>query len=289
MVVTLWGLYLPKQQKKLKIMNFNRTKVVKNDTDKFINVPINMQWDFMRRDDGITEYEKDIVSQVIGNPQDFEIIRFAHNVFSNQDSHINYTFNFYDYLQPISATTIPITAWEPNYLNNGFSIQDVYYFSKSFVNSFFKLDFYDSPEDATQTLYLSMILPVQQGLTQSQILSTTLPPVQIKKPEMILDYIGNDKEGFFIYWLRNKNFIDVSTFYMKAKFFDAITGVYKEMTNTKQDLLTPSKFTFDHTKYYYYQVKLNYNTKTYEVYSTLTNSRVGDLNTPIIWYEYVNP
>ena len=134
-----------------------------------------------------------------------------------------------------------------------------------------------------------MILPVQQGLTQSQILSTTLPPVQIKKPEMILDYIGNDKEGFFIYWLRNKKFIDVSTFYMKAKFFDAITGVYKEMTNTKQDLLTPSKFIFDHTKYYYYQVKLNYNNKTYEVYSTLTNSRVGDLNTPIIWYEYVNP
>ena len=75
-------------------MNFNRTKIVKNDTDKFINVPINMQWDFMGRDDGITEYEKDIVSQVIGNPQDFEIIRFAHNVFSNQDSHINYTFNF---------------------------------------------------------------------------------------------------------------------------------------------------------------------------------------------------
>ena len=36
-------------------------------------------------------------------------------------------------------------------------------------------------------------------------------PVEIKKPEMILDYIGSDKEGFFIYWLRSRDFIDVNT------------------------------------------------------------------------------
>lgn len=268
-------------------MNFTRIKIVKDDIDKFVNVPINMQWDFMGRDDSIQEYEVKAIKEVIGGVQDFEIIRFAHNVFANDDTGINYEFNFYDYSLPITANTIG--SWSVDYLNNGFSVQDVYYFSKSFTKSFFKLDLYDTPDDNTQQLYLSIILPVQQGLTQSAILSPILPPVQIKKPQMILDYIGSDKEGFFIYWLRKRDFIDISTFYMSAKFFDAINGVFKQMTNTKQDLLTPDKFNFDHSQYYYYKVDLDYSKKTYEVFSTSTNLRVGDSNSPIIWYEYVNP
>ena len=268
-------------------MDATRIKIVKNDIDKFVNIPVQMQWDFMGRDDSIQEYEVDAINQVIGDGQDFEIIRFAHNIFQNVESSIKYVFNFYDYSLPITANTIG--SWTTSYLNNGFSVQDVYYFSKSFTKSFFKLDFYDSPDDNVQNLYLSVILPVQQGLTQTAILTPTLPPVEIKKPEMILDYIGADKEGFFIYWLRSRNFIDVNSFYMSASFFDAITGVFKQMTNTRQDLLLPDKFTFSHTDYYYYKVDLDYNKKTYEVFSTSTGLRVGDNNSPIIWYEYVNP
>lgn len=268
-------------------MDFTRVKIVKNDTDKFINIPVNMQWDFMGRDDSIQEYEVDAIKQVIGTPQDFEIIRFSHKPNNNQDTFINYEFNFYDYSQPITANTVG--NWSVDYLNNGFSVQDVYYYSKSFTNSFFKLDFYDSPDDTVQQLYLSIVLPVQQGLTQTAVLSPLIPPVEIKKPQMILDSIGNDKEGFYIYWLRKRDFVDISTFFMAASFFDALTGVYKEMLNTRQDLLTPDKFTFDHTQYYYYEVRLDYDQKTYEVYSTFTNNRVGDLNTPIKWFEFVNP
>ena len=61
------------------------------------------------------------------------------------------------------------------------------------------------------------------------------------------------------------------------------------MTNTQQDLIIPNKFTFDNSKYFYYRVDLDYNQKTYEVFSTQTNLRVGDSTTPIKWYEYVNP
>ena len=268
-------------------MDATRIKIVKDDIDKFVNIPVQMQWDFMGRDDSIQEYEVDAINQVIGDGQDFEIIRFAHNIFQNVESSIKYVFNFYDYSLPITANTVG--SWTTSYLNNGFSVQDVYYYSKSFTKSFFKLDFYDSPDDNVQNLYLSVILPVQQGLTQTAILTPTLPPVEIKKPEMILDYIGADKEGFFIYWLRSRNFIDVNSFYMSASFFDAITGVFKQMTNTRQDLLLPDKFTFSHTDYYYYKVDLDYNKQTYEVFSTSTGLRVGDNNSPIIWYEYVNP
>ena len=267
-------------------MNANKIKILKTDLDQFVNVPINMQWDFMGNDDSINTYEADVLNQVIGVAADFEVARFAHNVFQNQDTGINYEFYFYDNLQPITANTVG--NWNISYLNNGYTVGEVYYYSKPFTKSFFKLDFYDTVDEKNQQIYLSIILPVQQGFTETKTLSPLVPPVEIKKPKMLLDYLG-DKEGFFIYWLRSRDFIDINTFYMTAKFFDGREGVFKQMTNTKQDLITPSKFIFNNADYFYYRVDLNYSNKTYEVFSTTTNTRVGDNLTPIKWYEYVNP
>ena len=268
-------------------MNASRVKIVKDDTNKYLNIPINMQWDFMGRDDSISEYEAKAIKEVTGIAADFEIARFSHNTFPNLDTAINYEFNFYDDSQPITANTVG--NWSSSYLNEGFSTQEVYYYSKPFTKSFFKLDFYDTQDERTQQIYLSIILPVQQGLTQTVVLNNLLPSVEIKKPTMILDSIGADKEGFYIYWLRSRNFIDISEFYMTAKFFNARLGVYKQMTNTRQDLITPNKFQFNNADYFYYKVNLNYSDKTYEVFSTSTQLRVGDTTSPIIWYEYVTP
>jgi hypothetical protein len=268
-------------------MNASRVKIVKDDTNKYLNIPINMQWDFMGRDDSISEYEAKAIKEVTGIAADFEVARFSHNTFPNLDTAINYEFNFYDDSQPITANTVG--NWSSSYLNEGFSTQEVYYYSKPFTKSFFKLDFYDTQDERTQQIYLSIILPVQQGLTQTVVLNNLLPSVEIKKPTMILDSIGADKEGFYIYWLRSRNFIDISEFYMTAKFFNARLGVFKQMTNTQQDLITPNKFQFNNADYFYYKVNLNYSDKTYEVFSTSTQLRVGDTTSPIIWYEYVTP
>lgn len=268
-------------------MNASRVKIVKDDTNKYLNIPVNMQWDFMGRDDSISEYEAKAIKEVTGVAADFEIARFSHNVFQNDDTAINYRFNFYDDTLPITGNTIG--TWGSSYLNEGFSVQEVYYFSKPFTKSFFKLDFYDTPDESTQQIYLSVILPIQQGLTQTAVINSLIPPVEIKKPTMILDSIGADKEGFYIYWLRSRDFIDISQFYMTAKFFNARLGVFKQMTNTRQDLITPNKFQFNNADYFYYKVNLDYDNKTYEVFSTSTQLRVGDSASPIIWYEYVNP
>lgn len=267
-------------------MNANKVKILKTDLDGYVNIPINMQWDFLGNDDSITTYEADVINQVVGPAADFEVARFAHNKFPNMDTGINYEFYFYDDTQPITANTVG--NWTISYLNNGFTVGEVYYYSKPFTKSFFKLDFYDTTDEKNQQIYLSIILPVQQGQTETATLSTLVPPVEIKKPKMLLDYLG-DKEGFFVYWLRSRNFIDIDTFFVTAKFFDARLGVFKQMTNTRQDLIVPNKFTFNNGNYYYYKVKLDYDNKTYEVFSTSTTLRVGDVNTPIKWYEYVNP
>lgn len=268
-------------------MNASRIKIVKDDINKYLNIPVNMQWDFMGRDDSISEYEVSAIKQVTGVAADFEVARFSHNIFQNFNTDINYVFNFYDDTQPITASTIG--NWSSSYLNEGFSVQDIYYYSKPFTKSFFKLDFYDTQDESTQQIYLSIILPIQQGLVQQATINPQQPQVEIKKPTMVLDSIGTDKEGFYIYWLRNRDFIDISQFYMTAKFFNGRLGFFKQMTNTRQDLITPNKFQFNNADYFYYKVELDYSKKTYEVFSTSTQQRVGDATTPIIWYEYVNP
>jgi hypothetical protein len=61
------------------------------------------------------------------------------------------------------------------------------------------------------------------------------------------------------------------------------------MTNTPQPNITPNVFNFDTSKYFYYKVVLDYQTKTYEVFDTTTNQRIGSLTSPLMWYEYIDP
>jgi hypothetical protein len=269
-------------------MSVNKIKIIRPTTDNYVDIPIEMKWDFAGHDDSISEYQEEMVKEIIGSPNDFEISRFSHNSDIDGNTDINYEFYFYDNVSPITATTVTQTNWGISYINEGFTNEEVYYYSKPFTKSFFKLDFYDTTDEKTQQIYFTIILPVQQGEFMSVSLNALLPNVDIRKPKFKLDYIG-DKEGFFIYWLRDRNFYDINKFYMSSKFFDAKLGVYVVMTNTPQPLINPNKFNFLPQDYFYYKVNLDYNNKTYEVSSTSTTLRVGEALTPIKWYEYVNP
>ena len=112
-----------------------------------------------------------------------------------------------------------------------------------------------------------------------------------------MDFIG-DKEGFFIYWLKSRTFLDIDTFYMTAKFYNAKTGQFTKMmtgnsgnpldlTNGPQAYISGDKYNFDNTQYFYYMVKLDYPTQTYQIFNT-HGQRLGT-EIPIKWFEYVNP
>jgi hypothetical protein len=275
-------------------MSVNKYRIVLDNNEKYLDIPIEMKWDFTGQDDSIDEYQKTILEEVIGLANDFEICRFTHQEYLDVNlrskTNINYEFNFYDYSLPVTATTVTTANWDDTYLNLGFTTPDIYYFRKPFTKSFFKLDFYDTPDELKQNIYFSVILPVQQGEFQNVNLSAYITNVDIRKPKFSLDYLG-DKEGFFIYWLRDRNYIDIDEFYMSAKFFNGRTGNYVRMMNRPQiPPFTPSLFTFNSDDYFYYRLKLDYNTKTYQVFSTINPTQVmGVDGTPIIWYEYVNP
>jgi hypothetical protein len=261
-------------------MNVSKQILYSGFTGNHINIPINLDWEYLDVDAEIKEYETSVVSELITTDNDFEVDRFFHADYNNK-SEINYEFYFYEG----SSLSNPAN-WKIDYRAEGFTTQDVYYYSNSFTNSFFKLDLYDSPIESQQENYITIILPTQQGLRMTTKMQTT--DVQIRKPQFLLDYVG-DKEGFFIYWLKKRNFLDISTFYMTAKFFDGKTGQFVRMMNRPQSTIQGNKYIFSSSDYFYYRVELDYLTHSYEVYDIINpTDRVGG-TIPIKWYEYVNP
>ena len=274
-------------------MNVNKFQIKQGGvTNKQINIPVQLQWDYLGMDLSIDEYEVKMIEEVIGKGRDFEVSRFAHApaTGTTDNTEVNYEFYFYSW-----GSLNDQSNWRLDYQSEGFTPQEIYYYRNNFANSFFKLDLYDTPDEKKQTNYVTIILPTQQGLTMEAQMQRTL--VNIKKPKFVLDYIG-DKDGFFIYWLKKRTFLNIDTFYMSAKFYDAKVGQFKTMmtgrdsnpldlTNGPQYNLVGNKYAFDNTQYFYYTVKLNYRTLAYEVLNTY-GQRLGT-NIPIKWYEYVNP
>ena len=159
-------------------MIVNKYKIVLPENDQYLNIPLEMNWDFLGRDDSIEEYQEKMVKEVVGGVNDFEVLQFSHNEYVNnsnfEKTNINYEFYFYDNVIPITSPLVNSTNWNNSYLDEGFTVDEVYYFTRPFTNSFFKLDLYDTDDEKTQVLYLTIILPVQQGFTQSVSLSSLL-------------------------------------------------------------------------------------------------------------------
>ena len=279
-------------------MDVNKIQIRK---DGFINqelvIPIELTWDYLGLDQSIDEYEANIIKEVTGGYGDFEVTRFAHAPITITDPYtdsafevtdIQYEFNFYS-----GGSLSASTSWSNNYMSEGFTTEEIYYYTNNFSNSFFKLDLYDNVDEKRQTNYITIIIPTQQGLTMPAIMQRT--PVNIKRPYFVLDYVG-DKEGFFIYWLKKRNFLNIKTFFMTAKFYDAKNGYFTKMMNMPQSSISGNTFIFDSTKYFYYRVELDYEKQNYQVFSmNPTQTEYSNLGgragatIPIKWYEYVNP
>lgn len=269
----------------------NKYKFTVPGVNQTITIPIEMNWDFYGRDDSIEVYQDEVIKVIAGIPEDFEVIRFGHDSYGvNEKTEIKYDFYFYSGV-PSNVTASTINDWSVNFVNEGFTLLDLFYRTKPFVKSFFKLDFYDSPNGVNQTNSFTVILPVYKCNTVEADISTTIQNVKINIPRYTMDYINtlstsSTNEGFFLYWLKSRSFVNLDTFYMSIKFFDAKQGIYVRMMTVPQSSL-PNKFVFDNENFFYNKVVLDYDNKTYKIFDYLGN-RLG-VNTPIKWYEYVNP
>lgn len=267
----------------------NNYRFILPKTDQAIDIPIEIKWDFHGRNDSIEIYEDEVIEEIVGSPKDYEIMRFGHNTYDlpplTNISEINYKFFFFS-LTEVDLPTAIASDWISSYTASTFTGYDVFYKTNPLKKSFFKFDFYDTTNTTTQKNYFTVILSTDGPITEIATISPYITNVEITIPEFPLDYTGQ-KEGFFLYWLRDRRVLNISTFYMTAKFFDAKNGQFIKMMTVPQSTL-PEKYLFPPETYFYKRVELNYSNYTYDIYDILTGTREG-LGTPINWYEYVNP
>jgi len=261
-------------------MGVNNIRVeIRNQGGVDLQIPIEQTWDFQGQQQAVETYEASIIEEILNKDEDFEVTRFEHKQYDTNKSSLNYEFYFWD------SVSNPSGSYENSYTPK-FTVNQIYYYQPAFTKSFWKLDLYTSPNSRDQQAYVTIILPVQQGFLENRNLNGTTQ-VNIKKPKYLLDYIG-DKEGFFIYWLKKRDFINVDEFYMTAKFFDGSTGQFVKMMNRPQNTLS-NQTDFPPEEYFYYRVKLDYPTQTYQMFEFPVSVLAGTLSNPIKWYEYVNP
>lgn len=254
----------------------NKIRLPLENQDVELILPIEQIWDFSGEQQAIEQYELSILEEILNGDEDFEVSRFEHKLYGNNQSSANYEFYLWDE---------PLSQYQNSYLPK-FDSTVVYYYGNAFTKSFWKLDLYDSPHLRDQQPYITIILPVQQGGLESSIINSTTN-VEIKKPKYTLDYIG-DKEGFFIYWLKKRNFLNIDTFYMTAKFFNGSTGQFTKMMTVPQTSIS-SAYDFPPDEYFYYKVQLDYPSQTYELFTYPGLLKAGTTTNPIKWYEYLNP
>lgn len=188
------------------------------------------------------------------------------------DYSLNINFNFHNGKELDS-----INNWSSSYLAKSidFNVEDVNTVANNFNNSFFKLDYYDTPFSKSQKVYLTTILQASNGI---KIDGVTIPTY-------LLDYTENT-EGFFVYWLKDKEIFNFDTFYVSATFFNGKTGVFTRMANVCQST-TSDRYNLNEVFDFYYKINLNYNTYTYEYYDIKDETQVGVKKNPMKWYEYV--
>ena len=294
-------------------MSVNRIQIKASLGEKQITIPIGQTFDEVGREQLIRDYEVVEQQDNVNIIQDYETTRYS---FSG-GSFIHYEFKFY------SGGTY-FDKFKPL----GYKDYELAKNKKSFVNSFFKFDYWDSPLRKEQKLMFSIVVPANNcdkdypamvDINEdpleyfSQLASGDLAPGQLPEYDIYHPYITVGptqvrNEGYYIQWLKERNLLEINTFYMSCNFFNAGTGQSTRMIN-KNPLIPSGSWnpttdlgTYDYPEWFYYQVKLTIREGTetpkyyYNVYNYsnmnlqygIQGSSIGTL-TPIIFYEYIEP
>ena len=264
-------------------MTVNRLRILRSDTDKKVTLPIANDFDeSLGREQLIKLYERSEMQDAVNIIQDFETTRYSPDT-DNLDKHIIYDMQF----SLVSTPTGNSLDYIPDYSVVGISHPDIVDRKKNFTKSFFKFDFYDSPDPQKQRLYFSVVNPANNGKSFSKtgMYSSLIeidnnpssinydpiayraaeiedlqdgvqngPPYYYDKLESSrfeFSAVGRNTENYYIQWLKERELVKYNVFYMTCKFFNAETGKVHKFINKVQPLDT---YNLSIPEYYYYQI-----------------------------------
>ncbi len=253
--------------------------------------------------DNAETMEKEILYQIINPVENYETVRYIHNPyintngFSQTDIWFYFYFGKYEYeiISPIDQSITGVT-FEQDYRLKDISLQENALMLKQLTGSFFRLEFYKTPNDEVPTninrrlvFAKNLSLPVGEkifytGTTEGG----TIPLNDYIYFPVFMGSNYKNKENMYLFWFTddspfNETTLTGDTFYMTAKFYNSKNGEVFDFTNKTK---TPNGIITEQNDLYY-KVIINRTNYTYEVYefNGSIGSRIGKSNNPIVFYE----
>jgi hypothetical protein len=255
------------------------------------NIIINQNTDFQTNlgwEDGMNLFEEEVLDTIINPADNYETVRYIHEPYSGLTSNSGETqcdiwFKFYfidsntSYNNGLDYNLVGITPKENSLM------------TKQTTNSFFRLEFFKTPNDQPPTrlnrkfvFARNLSLPVGEKFYYTTLRQNIHVPV----------FMGSNyknKENMYLFWFQDDSVLSDSTlsgntFYMTAKFYNGVDGSIVDFTNSRLLNTTEVSEFAD----LYYKVVINKNDYTYKIYNYdgEQNERIGHgLSNSINFYE----
>jgi len=200
-------------------MAANRIQIKASDTNKKITIPLGQGFDELGREQLIDIYEEVELQDNINIINDYETTKYAFNNSVSGDS-IYYQFEFLD----------QTNAYQSNFTTLGFTEFELANDANVVIKSFFKFNFYDSPDRKQQKMVFSNIMPLNNCLKGGNVpvnvttdpleyytqLSNGVLPADISwkliEPKVRLRPRPGLNENYYIQWFKKE-------IYMKERYF----------------------------------------------------------------------
>jgi hypothetical protein len=235
--------------------------------------------------ENLKQLEDETLIKIINPIENYETVRFLHSPYTNEDGfqQTDIWFKFF---------FLNGSSYECDYESTGLSLYENSRMTKQTTESFFRLEFFKTPNNDTPTrlnrrFVFAKNLSLPLGEKFRYVSNGTT--VDIFKPIFCGSNYKN-KENMYLFWFQDdsvlkENTLSGDTFYMTAKFYSAKDGSIVDFV--KSNLNTEVNESDD----MYYKMVINKSGYTYQIFqydSEGTGNRIGTNTStfnPIIFYE----
>jgi hypothetical protein len=232
--------------------------------DQTTNFKTDLGWE-----DAFNEVERDILETIINPVENYETIRYINEPYSGVTGDVCDIWYFFYFLN----------NQNPKNYNNGLdynligiSPKENALLLKHTVKSFFRLEFYTTPDRETQKLVFAknLSIPLGQKVYDKALRDNIFIPV----------FNGNNfrnTENMYLFWFPDNSVFNGNTFYMTARFFNAEDGTVTQFLN--KDLNANNSGLVNNERLGAYSTPI----KFYEIASDYTVNQENDLYYRIIF------
>lgn len=188
------------------------------------SIILNQSTDFSNSlgwEESFKDYEDKVLESIINPVQNYETIRYIHEPYSASTGNICDIWYFFYFID--SSNTY---AKGLDYNLVGITPQENALLLKQTAKSFFRLEFYTTPNRETQKLVFAknLSIPLGQKVFDQNISNDIFVPV----------FNGNNyknTENMYLFWFGDDTVFSGTTFYMTARFFNADDGTITQLLN----------------------------------------------------------